>query len=253
MSRLAALSLAVCLLAIPAIAQVELAEEHLELVDDLSTSVDDDGEVVISITVRNTHPALSMFLVSAHIAAMRDGLVVGYVYFSCGRLDPGATAQCSKGTGLTEEEYEELTFGRISFGGLFSPLDESMIIGRPIVVEESLNCRPDRNGYILFLGEVLNDTNAILNIWSVRFHLYDDKDRYLGMAEDRLWAFSFEYVKPQETFLFAVTNEDISFAKVDHWVPEISYKVEKIFFEEGIPTAVEQATWGQIKAQGRGQ
>ncbi len=244
------LIVAVCLLALPAVAQVELPEEHLELAEGMSISLDEGGEVVVSIAVRNGHPTLHMFLVNARVAAMQDGLVVGYIYFSCGRLGPMETATCSDDTGLTEEEYGQFTFGHITLHGIFTPLDESMATGNPVVIEESLNVLPDKDGYILFLGEVLNDTNAILNIWGVKFHLYDNKDRYLGEAKDRLWPFSFENVKPQETFIFAVTNEDIPFAKVDHWVPEIIYQVEKIY-AEGVATAVEQATWGQIKALGR--
>ena len=245
-------SILVVLSSIPVVAQVELPEEHLELAEGMSTSLDEDGEVVVSIVVRNTHPTLHISSVTARVAAMQDGLVVGYLYFSCGRLGPGEAVTCYDETRLTKEEYGDFAFGHITLGGQFRPLDESMIIGEPIVIEKSLNCLPDRDGNILFLGEVLNDTNAILNIWGIKFHLYDNKDRYLGEAKDKLssWFFSFEIVKPQDTFIFAVTNQDIPFAKVDHWTAEVIYSVEKIYYED-IATAVEQATWGEIKALGR--
>ena len=215
-----------------------------------SLSVDDKGSVILSITVRNTHPHLTMWLAGADLTLKQDGLVFGYLPISCrDDIGPGQTEECSKDTGLSEEEYDalNLTFGDLNLKARFDDIDESMLTGEVVLIEESLNWRAAGDGSILFLGEVLNDTNGFLTIQHVEFHLYDTKDNYLGVANDKVWV-KLGDVMPHATYAFAVGNEDIPYAKVERWEVSISYIIRDIYFDAPIATSATSASWGQIKA-----
>ena len=103
-----------------------------------------------------------------------------------------------------------------------------------------------------FLGELRNETNAIVSLGRILFAVYDNRDNFLGFVGEASRDFSivFEDLWPNEVISFALINRDIPFAKVDRWDLGLDYEIVE-YYQEPIATTVDGASWGEIKARGR--
>ena len=129
--------------------------------------------------------------------------------------------------------------------------------GDLVLVEESLNIRSSGDGWVAIIGELFNETNAVLKRMFVAFALYDAKDNFLGWAEPieglsagfSAYSIYWQQLWPNETIPFLIGNEDIPFAKVERWETHIVYEVDAYPEDFAVPTVATGATWGQIKQQ----
>ena len=259
MSARVSLCLLACLMAAP-VSAYEIS--YLKIIE-LREEVDDRGEVDIFGTILNTHPYLSAESVKVVLTFKKDGVVVTAIDgIWCSDYSTDKTCEFSKGLPsiYKKEDYDSVS-ARIESAYFSMPeTDPWLLTGELSLVEESLSVRAHVSsfggdeGWIEILGELHNGTNAMLEIKSVSFGLWDANDNFLGRAEDNavhtaLFFASANNVMPGEIVSFKVGNPDILFERVARYRIDIKYILLR--YIDDVATGVEAASWGQIKARGR--
>ena len=212
-----------------------------------------DGEegVVFYGTIINDHPSLFSYTPRAVISVKKGGVLINMVIGRCSnKVYPGDTCTFEAKTEYSRDDYDSIS-ARVAKETLHVPdPDLDLLTGDLILVEESLNVRSDGEGNTVILGELLNQTNAIVSKLIIIFDLYDAKGNYLGYTEEISAMSSFgiylQDVYPNETISFALHQPNVPFAKVDTWEYVIEFEVVQ-YHQEAIATSVTSASWGQIK------
>ena len=241
------------LAATPSSAQEE-GQEYLKIME-IEAVVGDDGLIEFVGTVHNTHTRFYTWSTSIILTIKKDGVVVHIVRDRISSVDPGETMPFSIRTKITAEDYDDFSARINRTGmGLRKPDADEDLVGELYIVEDSLNLRPDENGSVVFLGELLNGTNAVLQIGYMSIDMYDSKDYFIGEAiydPDTLGfgsTVSTQLIWPEQTIPFVLTNKDIPYAKVESWKVFLDYEVHA-YLDESIATSTTSASWGQIKQQ----
>lgn len=228
--------LAVVLMGAPAGAQ------ELELVS-IEEEVNSLGWVTFSGRVRNPGPQVVRFP-RAVITLKKEGRVVE---IHSGSIDtpsedtfrPGEEGTFEVATATEKSAYDEYL---VRLQSRAEGLDPRTITGDLDLLENSISVS-EFLGDAQILGEFVNGTNAVISEVKLRFALYDAEGNFLGTAE----VFSFylpQEIRPGEVISFEAFSE-VDFEKVARW--EASWEFVGVRLAEEIPTAVEKASWGEVK------
>lgn len=255
MSAKVVICLMLCLLAVasPVFAQGETSE-YLKIIE-IWEIVDDDGDVEVVGVIQNTHPYLSAESIQLVLTLKKGGVVVAVLNnVWCGEYSTTEkTCEFAQELyGYKREDYDSVE-GRIAQSYFSMPMpDPWLLTGELYLVEESLNVHASDDGWIVIVGEMHNGTNAILDIESIAFGLWDVEENFLGWANDVYFMFfsRIDDVMPGESVSFYVGNTDIPFDRVARYRIDVEYSISR-YIDQSIATSVDAASWGQIKAMGR--
>lgn len=158
-------------------------------------------------------------------------------------LAPGERGNFNVPTLTKAFEFDEIIY---SFSGIPEALAPTLMTGVVILVERSLSLIDDGLGNVMFLGEFVNLTNAIVGDVVIRFTLYNGVGDFIGMAETGVLEDIFQpgEIRPGQVVPF-IANSRGSFRDVATWKVEISYI--GIRLAEQIVTPVQESSWGTIK------
>ena len=250
------------LFAVPAYAFY--SNEHLELVD-VEEVVDEEGLVTFTGHIRNTHEYQPINPLKVFLTLKREG-IVSRIYQ--GRYDdfepilPGHMRSFSVPSDAIQGDYDDFSIRAVGYLGTPDPASSSLT-GSLLLVEDGLNFTvigPDSTSVIL--GELLNDTNAVLTNLTVQFRLFKNEDCLIGLAKPSEKIFddgslAFQDLLPGESISF-IAYSDVSFEQVTRWEYDVGFELVRIVPETmpmqieedatgSTPTTVIGATWGQIK------
>ena len=209
---------------------------------------DGDEGVIFYGTIINDHPKLHARNPTAVISLKKDGILITMLLGRCrDKPGPGETCTFEAETEYSREDYDAIS-ARVAKGSLFREKpDPEILTGDLVLIEESLNVRSDGEGNTVILGELHNQTNAIVSNLIVIFDLYDSKGNFLGYTKEVAAMSSFgiymQDVYPNETIPFALHQPDVPFAKVDSWECYIEFEVVE-YYQEAIATSATSASWG---------
>lgn len=229
--------------------------EHLELTQ-VESKVDEYGLVVFDVAFQNTHAMQAIDGIWIYVVLKKEGRIVAIYQGIGGRLVSGGSASFSIPTEYAPEEYDDF---EVRLEGQLSVPELELVEGELVVVEESLNLTTHvveliDTEYTVFYGEILNNTNAIVNDIQVKFDLLGSRDSVIGTASTSFdialpgLASFLKYVtlQPGEKIDFAALSI-ISISRIKGWTVEVSFKPVQIVDSMAIPTVSADATWGQIK------
>lgn len=141
----------------------------------------------------------------------------------------------------SRSDFDDYT---VSFDGRLDAVSPEFVSGELRILEETLNGVEFLDDFAV-LGEIINETNAVLTDVVIRFRLYDGDAQLIGFAEA-------EYSLPNEIYPDELVpfraNSDVAFGSVSSFelIEPIEYVADRIPFAP-IPTTVEQVSWGEIK------
>ena len=243
-----------CLIsAIPAVAFY--SDEYFSVVH-VEEIVGDDGKITftgeaLNITefqaVQPSHVFVTLKL-QGEVLAVISGSPDIYEH-----IQPGQICPFTIETDFEQWQYDEFSIRFAGYAGLPNPDTESLN-GGLVLVEESLNFTTfDADSTAVVLGELYNDSNGILTNITLEFRLFKDEDCLVGVATlgqprdpGSMW---YQNITPGSTIGF-IAYSDAPLGKVNRWEYSLSYDLVK-FAPVPEDTAIEGASWGQIKAMGR--
>ena len=250
------------LFAVPAYAFY--SDEHLELVA-VEEVVDEEGLITFTGRIRNTHEYQPINPFRVFLTLKREKIVSGVyqgLYDGFAPILPGEIRSFSVQSDAIQGDYDDFSIRAVGYLGTPDPASSSLT-GSLLLVEDGLNFTvigPDSTSVIL--GELLNDTNAVLTNLTVQFRLFKDEDCLIGLAKPSEKIFddgslTFQDLLPSESISF-IAYSDVSFEQVTRWEYDVGFELVRIVpeivstqIEEdptiSTPTAVTGATWGQIK------
>ena len=218
---------------------------------------DDEGKITFIGEVINTSEFQAVGPVRAFITIKREGVVLAVIVASADTYDPvqpGQTTTFRAESNFEQGQYDEISIRFTGYVGLTNPNPESLV-GAMVLVEESLNFTtfgPDSTTVVL--GELYNDTNGILTNIAIEFRLFKDEDCLVGVAApspttNEAGSTTYQNVAPGSTIGFIAYSE-AHLSKVNRWEYSLSYDLVRL---APVPedTAIEAASWGEIKAMGR--
>ena len=153
------------------------------------------------------------------------------------QLAPGEVGVFDLLTVLKAEEFDSFSTW---LDGRTDGVDLAFVTGE--IALQSLTVVESFSGNAWCLGEVLNNTNAILSRPEVGVAFYDAEDRFIGAAEAKWFVDEWH---PGEVVPFRAIS-DVPFADVARW--EVAHRALPIrLVKEGVATAVRILPWGAIK------
>ncbi len=230
------------------------AEEKLELLD-IREEISENGTVNFVGSVKNNSREGLFIQPRIVITLKKEGKVVGF-FEGYARVDeklsitptaPGQTAIFSIETDKTPDEYDDF---KVDLQHVFPTIDESLVTGSLAVDSTSVNFLPDRNGNLIILGEITNETNAFISEIVIQFSIYDPQNRLVGKTfvtelngKVPLWS---EFY-PGEVMTMEAHGRNIPFTQADQWeISALQFKAVRLV-AENIPTVRNDLTWGRIK------
>ena len=238
-----------------------LAVVHVEEI------ADNEGRITFIGDIMNTNEYQSISPSGVFITLKKDGVVIAIISGYADSFDaiiPGEIRSFSVKSDAIQEDYDDFTVRAVGYIGQTDP-NVSALTGGLFLVEESLNFAvmgPDSTAVIL--GELLNGTNGILTNLVIQFRLFKDEECLIGTAEpperqSDLGSLVFQDLLPGETIGF-IAYATTSFEKVARWEYDTGFDLVRLVPQDDLvppldqtdnvdaPTAVTQATWGQIKS-----
>ena len=227
------------------------SEEHLEL-SNVQETIDEYGLAVFSGELRNTHTMRPIASIFIFIVLKKEGRIVGMEYFiprdAWAKLDPLGTVSFEHETLYAPEEYDEFS---VRAEGTLQPPDQALVVGEVYLVEESFNIVNDT-----VYGEIRNDTNAIISYILLEIDLLDARGDLISTLKSRnIDRIALTEIGAGDTVGFILHYVDLArhVPKIKDKEVRISWGIVDIVAGEPIATAVEQASWGQIKQQKGGR
>jgi hypothetical protein len=164
-------------------------------------------------------------------------------------LAPGERGSFDVPTLTKASEFDEALY---SFSGTPAALDPALVSGEVHLIAQSLNLIDDGLGNAEFLGEFVNQTNAIVGDVVVRFTLYDAAGDFIGIADTGILEDLYQpgEIRPNQVVPFTASGS-ARFRDVATWQVEITYVAMRL--ADQIATPVEETSWGRAKQSTPGQ
>ena len=168
-------------------------------------------------------------------------------------LGPGLTWEFEVETNIREGGYDQYSYILHAYLGGF---DKNLVAGELVIVESSVTITSDEDGNAVVLGEMVNNTNAVLSDIVVRFILFDDQDRVLGKvfvlrANGQVFLPDYYEMMPGERIFFEAWSSDVPFGKVERWELDVLIYTPIRLYHPGVATARKVLSWGEIKKGNR--
>ena len=237
-------------------AEAIYSDEHFAIVR-VEELADDNGKITFTGEVINTSEFQAVSPSQIFITVKRAGAVLAIVSAgpdSYDPIQPGQTATFAVKSDFEQGQYDDFSVRFVGYIGQSNPNSESLT-GAMVLVEESLNFTtfgPDSTAVVL--GELRNDTNGILTNINLEFRLFKDEDCLVGIATPSPsfadpGSMLYQDIVPGSTIGFIAYSE-AHLSKIKRWEYSLGYELVRL---APVPehTAIEAATWGQIKAMGR--
>lgn len=234
-------------------AHASFSNEHLDLLE--QQVVIEDGVVVFTGLVENTHSSRSIAHVSVYVVLKdAEGLILdivqGFPDESFTDIAPGEQRPYEVKTPYEESDFDTYTLRVEGVLSSISPqLTDRLVTGEVTILAESLTFTTSRRGLVLAYGEVFNGTNAVITSINPTIILYDSVGEVGTLVSDgtgsnlhlvELW--------PGQTIAFKASGLLVLGTLDDVEEYRVSLYYDPLRVVDDIATGVEETSWGQIKS-----
>ena len=182
------------------------------------------------------------------ITFRKDGIITAYYYalIKPSTLRSSVTGRFDVAVPTVEfDEYTHRIAGKYEpIPDYFTDIDVEDIPGSIDIVEGSQNVTPwYLDGYIVFYGEIINNTPAFFNYVTVDITVYNTNDvilleRYVNV----------HYLHPGEKATYHLSTDEVFLEDLGRY--EVALKADRSYL---LPTVVESKSWGEVKTIEKGK